>query len=233
MYLEEYAVNHSIGRFVLGSSVFVSIAASGLMTILARRFAIPKVLSRLAGDSYSDTKLSSLFSRLCEKMGIANVELRQAKIGNAFSISIRGRRLVAVSPFLVGSLSPEEAEGVLAHELSHLRGHDSLVKGLARFARFAFPFDPVIRVVEAAVHRESEFLADISAARSTQRPLALASALIKAHSTSVSATQRIGAGLFVGGTSRGWLSLYPKLERRIDLLLKLADAMKIVQEIPA
>ncbi len=233
VYLEEYAVNHSIGRFVLGSSVFASLTVSAFMTVLARRFAFPKALGKMAGEPYSDSRLNTDFSELSKKMGIMNAELRVAKVGSAFSVSLRGRKLVAVSPVLLQSLSQDEKQAVLAHELSHLRNRDSLAKGLARFARFAFAFDPVIRLLEAAIHRERELLADMSAAACTHKPLALASALIKSHSRPVSAIPGIEAGHFVGEMKRGLFSLYPDLERRIELLLKIADAMKVVPEIPA
>lgn len=233
IYLEEYAVNHAIGRFVLGSSIYASLGTSAVMTVLARRFAVPKALGNMIGEAYSGSGLDGIFTRLREKMKILNVELREARVGNAFSVGLKGRRLVAVSPSLVRSLSTEETEAVLAHELSHLRNRDSLAKGLARFARFAFPFDPVIRLTEASVHRERELLADWSAVRVTNKPLALASALIKVHSGPASSLGGIGAGLFIGGQKRGLFSLYPDLRRRIELLLKLAHTMKAVPEIPA
>ncbi len=188
---------------------------------------MPRALGTMIDDPYRDTKLGSLFIDLCGRMGIRNADLLEAKLGNAFSTNLNGRKLVAVSPLLIQSLSGEEVEAVLAHELSHVKNRDSLAKGLARFARFAFPFDPVIRLAEAALHRERELLADSSSVRYTGKPLALASALIKVHSGSVPAVKGIGAGLFVGGRKNGLLSHYPNLERRIELLLKLAKTTKV------
>lgn len=232
-YLEEYTVNHAIGRVVLGSSVYISLGVSALMTVLARRFAVPKAFEGMVGESYSDSRITAVFTRLCMKMGMFKIELREAKIGNAFSIAINGRKLVAVSPALVKGLSMEETEAVLAHELSHLKNRDSIVKGLARFARFAFPYDPVVRLIEAAIHRERELLADRSSVRVTRKPLALASALIRVHSGRESSLGGFGAGLFMGGKGRGLLSLYPDLRQRIDFLLKLAQTMRVVAEVPA
>ena len=233
IYLEEYAANHAIGRFVLGSSIYVSLGISAVMTVLARRFAVPKALGSMTGEPYSDSRLTRVFTGLCSKMGMSNIELREAMVGNAFSIGLKGRRIVAVSPSLVQSLSAEETEAVLAHELSHLKNRDSIAKGLARFARFAFLFDPSIRLVEAAVHRERELLADRSSVRVTRKPLALASALIKVHSGPASSFGGIGAGLFIGGKNRGLLSLYPDLQQRIELLIRLANTMRVVTRVPA
>src|SRR5438046_9094027 len=93
---------------------------------------------------------------------------------------------------------------------------------MARLARAAFPFDPVLRLVEAAVHMERELWADRVGVEFTRKPLALASALIKANSSPRASTTGHMAGLFVGGSGRGLLSLYPDLERRGDALLDVA-----------
>ncbi len=222
-FLQEYEVNHQVGRVVLGGSILGSIVISTALTLTARRFAAPRILTGMAAGGYSDQRIGRIFERLSAMMGIARVELREAKVGNAFSVVANGRKVVAVSPSLVSSLSDEETEAVLAHELSHFKNRDSLAKGLARLARVAFSFDPVIRLVEAAIHRELELLADRSSVKYTGKPLALASALIKVHSVPSPSLRGLGAGLFVGSGRRKWLSLYPDLQRRIAMLLRLAN----------
>src|SRR5439155_19611778 len=110
---------------------------------------------------------------------------------------------VAVSPELVAALSPAAAEAVVAHPLSHIKHGDSSVKGMARLARAAFPFDPVLRLVEGAVHSERHLWAYRVGVEFTRKPLALASALIKANSPPRASTTGHIAGLFVGGSGRG------------------------------
>ena len=56
---------------------------------------------------------------------------------------------------------------------------------------------------------------------------ALASAIVKANSELGGAATSNLAGLFVGGSGHGLLSLYPNLERRVDILLELAHRMEI------
>jgi Zn-dependent protease with chaperone function len=123
-------------------------------------------------------------------------------------------------------MSSAEVEAVLAHELSHLKNNDSLEKGLARLAKLAFAFDPILHLVEAAVHRERELLADQSSVRYTQKPLALASALLKVHSAFRANLPGPGAGLFVGHKAKGLLSRYPDLDQRVQLLIDMARVMK-------
>ncbi len=230
LFLEEYHVNPGIGRFVLGSSILASLVTSAGLTVVARRFAVPRILGSMAAGSYPDSRLGGLFGGLSRTMGICGVELREARVGNAFSVNLKGRKFVAVSPSLVQSLSDEESEAVLAHELSHFKNRDALAKGLARLARFGFPFDPFIRLIEAAIHRERELLADRASVRYTGRPLALASALIKVHSGPAPQFSGVGAGLLVGSGGRRWFNLYPDLERRIEMLLAIANRQKAVQK---
>ena len=219
-------------QLVLGSSLLASIGIASLMFLIARRVAFPRMLERMIAGTYSNSGPSTTFSELCGKMNIQGVELREATVGNAFSLDNKGRRIVAVSPELVSSMSSGEVEAVIAHELSHLKNNDSREKGLARVAKLAFAFDPVLHLVEAAVHRERELLADQSSVKHTQKPLALASALLKVHSAFHAGLPGPGAGLFVGHNAKGLLSRYPDLDRRVQLLIDMAREMN-AQTIPA
>ena len=186
----------------------------------------------MIAGTFSSSKLSETCAELCRKMNIQGVDLRQATVGNAFSLDNKGRKVVAVSLRLVMSMSSVEVEAVIAHELSHLKNNDSLEKGLARLAKWAFAFDPVAHLVEAAVHRERELLADRSSVKYTQEPLALASALLKVHSAFQAGLPGPGAGQFVGHKAKGLLSRYPDLDRRVQLLIDMAHEIK-AQTIPA
>jgi len=212
-------------REVFGGGLLASITFATIMTFIARKHAFTKTLERMTGSAGLQS-IGTGFTLLASRMGIQGVSLREATLGSAFSINLNGHGVVAVSPELVASLSPDEAEAVVAHELSHIKNGDSTAKGLARLARAAFPFDPVLRLVEAAVHRERELWADRVAVGFTRKPLALASALVKASSRPRAGTTGHTAGLFVGN-GRGLFSPYPDLERRVDALLDLARKMEI------
>lgn len=219
-------------RTVLGGSLLTSLGFATLMTLIARRYAFSRVLERMTAGPIALSGIVTGFGSLSGKMGVAGVTLREALFGSAFSISLSGQGVVAISPELTGSLSSDETDAVLAHELSHIKNGDSAAKGLARLARIALPFDPVLRLMEAAVHRERELWADRVSIEFTGKPLALASAIIKANSGSSTAKTGNLAGLFVGGSGHGLLSPYPNLERRVDILLELARRMEIVDSVP-
>ena len=197
------------------------------MTLIARRYSFSRMLERMTAAPISLSGVATGFGALSGKMGVSGVSLREALFGSAFSISLSGQGVVAMSSKLAGSLSSDETDAVLAHELSHIKNGDSAAKGLAKLARVAFPFDPALRLVEAAVHRERELWADKVSVEFTGKPRALASAIVKAHSESNGGTTSNLAGLFVGGGGHGLLSLYPDLERRVDILLELAHRMEV------
>jgi Zn-dependent protease with chaperone function len=213
-------------ELVLGSSLLASIGIASLLSVIARRYAFPRILEGMIARTSSGSRLSETFVELCRKMNIRGVDLREATVGNAFSVDNHRRKIVAVSPELVSSMNSAEVEAVIAHELSHLKNNDSLEKGLARLAKMGFAFDPILHLVEAAVHRERELLADISSVKYTRKPLALASALLKVHSEFRGGVLGPGTGLFVGHKSKGLLSRYPDLDQRVQLLIDMAREMK-------
>ena len=219
-------------RLVLGSSLITSIGIASLLSIVARWYAFPKRLESLIAGTFPGSTVNRTFSELSTRMGVDGVDLQEAVVGNAFSLNSRGRRIVALSPELVNSMSSVEIEAVLAHEISHLKNNDSRQKGLARLAKLAFAFDPVLHLVEAAVHRERELFADQSSVKYTQKPLALASALLKVHAAFQTGSLGPGTGSFVGRKGRGLLSKYPDLDRRVQLLIDMARQMR-TQPIPA
>jgi Zn-dependent protease with chaperone function len=214
-------------RTVLGGSLLASVGFATTMTLIARRYSFSRMLERMTAAPISLSGIAKSFGALSGGMGVSGVSLREALFGSAFSISLSGQGVVAMSSKLAGALSSDETDAVLAHELSHIKNGDSTAKGLAKLARVAFPFDPVLRLVEAAVHRERELWADKVSVEFTGKPLALASAIVKANSGSSDATTSNLAGLFVGGSGRGLLSPYPNLEKRVDILLELARRMEL------
>jgi Zn-dependent protease with chaperone function len=219
-------------ELVLGSSLLASFGIVSLLSLIARRYAFPRMLEGMIAGTFSGSSLSQTCAELCRKMNIQGVEVREASVGNAFSLENKRRKIVAVSPQMARSMSSVEVEAVIAHELSHLKNNDSKEKGLARLAKLAFAFDPGVHLAEAAVHRERELLADQSSVKYTQKPLALASALLKVHSAFHSQVPGPGAGLFVGHKARGLLSRYPDLDQRVQRLIDMAHVMK-TESIPA
>lgn len=174
---------------------------------------------------------------------------------------------VAVTEGIVRLLSPDELEGVLAHELGHVRNRDILigtiaatlagaVMMLARFAQFAAIFGGGGRdrdeggggalgmivlaivaplgamLVQMAVSRSREYVADESGARFCGRPESLANALQKISSASQRVPMEASpatAHMFImsplsGGGIRSLFSTHPPIEKRIERLRAMRTA---------
>ncbi len=174
---------------------------------------------------------------------------------------------VAVTEGIMRLLSPDELEGVLAHEMGHVKNRDILIGTiaatlagaimmLARFAQFAAIFGGGGRdrdeggggalgmiflaivaplgamLVQMAVSRSREYLADETGARFCGRPESLANALQKISY----ASQRVPmqatpatAHMFImsplsGGGIMSLFSTHPPIEKRIERLRAMRTA---------
>ncbi|MBI5577260.1 MAG: zinc metalloprotease HtpX [Deltaproteobacteria bacterium] len=174
---------------------------------------------------------------------------------------------VAVTEGILRMLSPDELEGVLAHELAHVRNRDILVGTiaatlagavmmLARFAQFAAIFGGAGRdrdddrggvlgmlfmaivaplgamLIQMAVSRSREFLADETGAKICGKPLSLALALEKISGVNrqvpMEATPAT-AHMFIvspltGGGLLSLFSTHPPVEKRVERLRSMAAA---------
>ncbi len=170
---------------------------------------------------------------------------------------------VAATEGILRILSPEELEGVLAHELAHVRNRDILVGTvaatlagaimmLANMARFAAVFGGGSRndregggglellvmailaplgamLVQMAVSRSREYLADETGARFCGKPEALARALEKISGRSRQIPMDASpatAHMFImsplaGGGMASLFSTHPPVEKRIERLLSM------------
>jgi heat shock protein HtpX len=179
---------------------------------------------------------------------------------NAFATGRSPRHAaVAVTEGILGLMDREELEGVLAHELAHVRNRDTLISTiaatlagvimmLANMARWAAffgggrdeedrggvvglvvmavlaPFAALL--IQMAISRAREYLADATAAQVTKKPGALASALERLQQ----ANQRLPlqanpatAHLFIVNPLSGrsflrFFSTHPPIEERVARL---------------
>jgi len=174
---------------------------------------------------------------------------------------------VAVTEGILRMLSPDELEGVLAHEMAHVRNRDILVSTvaatlagavmmLARFAQFAAIFGGGGRdrdddrggalgmlfmaivaplgamLIQMAVSRSREYLADETGAKICGKPMSLARALEKisgaGREVPMNATPAT-AHMFIvspltGGGVLSLFSTHPPVEKRVERLRAMAVA---------
>jgi heat shock protein HtpX len=173
---------------------------------------------------------------------------------------------VAATEGILRVLTPDELEGVMAHELAHVKNRDILISTIA--ATFAGAISMIgnmlqwgamfgigrrdgeeggggligslamaiiapiaAMLIQMAVSRSREYLADASGAEICGRPLALAGALRKLHSVSQAIpmmdARPATAHMFIvnpltGGGMMALFSTHPPMEERISRLEALA-----------
>ena len=157
-------------------------------------------------------ELYRMVDRLRQNAGLPmpTVAIAPQAQANAFATGRNpSHAVVCVTEGIMNTLSREELEGVIAHELAHIKNHDMLLSTIAatmagaisNLAQMAFFFGgrsdddegmnpiaaiamliigPIIAMmIQFAISRQREFKADEVGAQISGRPLALANALRK------------------------------------------------------
>jgi heat shock protein HtpX len=235
-------------------------------------FAGPRMTLASSRARRADPARDRMLLNIVEEMAIAGglpvpeVWVIEDSAPNAFATGRDPRHaMVAVTTGLYDKLTRDELQGVIAHELSHIRNEDVryatlvvvTVGAIALLADFAIRhlrwgggprrsrnrnaglvlvllailvaiLAPLsARVLQAAISRRRETLADLSGAELTRYPEALASALekIAADPEPLEAANRATAPLYIvnplAKLERGWVGLFsthPPTEERVRLL---------------
>jgi heat shock protein HtpX len=196
------------------SGITIAVVAAGLF--LFQLFAADKIGLRAMGvhevSPQEAPELHAMIERLCVQADLPKprIGVMQTSMPNAFAMG-RSKKAstVAVTTGIMDLLSPAELEGVLAHELAHIRHRDVVIMTIVSFfasiasiiLQFGFFFGGggddddspgflalilvalgvyvISFVLQLALSRYREFAADRGAAEITRRPSALASALMK------------------------------------------------------
>ena len=210
--------------FSLGASVGIMVVfCAGLL--LAQLFLSDKIaLASMGAKEVTPEQapgLHAMIEKLCIQADLPKPKIAVADtpVPNAFAMG-RSKKsaVVCATTGIMNTLTPTELEGVMAHELSHVKNRDVLIMTMASFfaslasmiAQFAFffggsdddtPAGLIVFVVSLLVYvisfflilalsRYREFTADRGAALITGRPSALASALQKISAQMQNTPQR-------------------------------------------
>ena len=225
-------------------------------------------LYRAQEISYGDApELYGMVSKLCQSASLPmpKIYLIPKEAPNAFATGRNPHHaVVAVTQGIVRLLKPSELEGVLAHELAHIKNRDILISSIAAtlagvimmiasMARWAALFGgfggsrddddgggivgflfliflaPVAAtIIQLAISRSREYLADATGAHIAGTPAGLASALEKLDYASKKvplAANPATAHLFIvnplsGRSLMGFFSTHPPIAERITRLRK-------------
>lgn len=220
-------------------------------------------------DKKSAPKLYGIVERLAAKAGLPmpKVYIIDSNVPNAFATGRNPEHAaVAVNTALADMLTEEELEGVLAHELSHVKHRDILVSTIAASMAGAISTiaqwgmflggardedgearNPVAAIlvmilaplaamlIQMAVSRSREYMADKSGGEICGNPDALADALLKIEAF---ARRRVMPGAteatahmfiinpFTAADAKKLFSTHPSTEERVKLLRQQAEEMR-------
>lgn len=224
--LYEYELELGV-RTVFGQALLIGVIGGIPLSVLLRRLSPRIVLAKVRDIHHPPGGLAASFSSIAEQMGVPVAELRLASSKMPISFAVHtGKPIVVMSDQLVSLLKKDELEAVMAHELAHIKNSDTALKALVTAYRAALPHDPIIRLVEAAFHRERELAADETAAKATGKPLALASALLKIYEAFPKAGLGSHGTFSILGAGSTLMSRHPPIRHRVNRLIRIAEGSK-------
>ncbi|MGQ9525654.1 MAG: zinc metalloprotease HtpX [Armatimonadota bacterium] len=263
-----------IGDYVGGPSGMVTaLIIAGLMNFVMYWFSDRIVLTMYGAQEVSPAEapeLHAIVERLAHQAGLPKpriyvIPMRQP---NAFATGRDpAHAAVAVTEGIVRMLTPDELEGVLAHELAHVRNRDILISTIAatmagaitmigRMLQYAAFFGGMTRddderggnvigalalaivapiaaiIIQMAISRSREYLADETGAQICGRPLSLARALTKIERTARALPADVNpasAHMFIvnplsGESILSLFSTHPPIAERVARLERMAQA---------
>lgn len=207
-------------------SVVGGLVASALISLVVWKYGNAALMRKFVSrePKASESWVQDFLRVLSQFEGVRRVACRIVDTPSPLAMAVGGKQpTILLSSGILGFLDRDEVETVVAHELMHLKHHDAEFKVFSRVLSRILFFDPFSKFFDPAVHREREYLADEMGGRSTGKPAALASALLKIADRGV--PFKSAWGLSIHGSGRGLFSRYPPLDERVQRLLLLADIL--------
>lgn len=263
----------AIGSMIGGSSgAYIAFFIAVVMNFVSYWFCDRIVLAMYRAKQVSENDAPQLYATVASLAQKASIPMPKVYIiendsPNAFATGRDpSHGVVAVTTGILRILSRDELEGVLAHEISHIKHRDILIQSvaatlagaitmIANIARFAAFFGGsssdddegggnifsviifsmiaafAAMLIQLAISRSREYLADDSGARLSGNPLFLSGALKKLHAgvtrSPMNDANPSTAPLFIVNpfSAKGVLSLFsthPPIEERIKRLEDMA-----------
>jgi len=195
---------------LLGSVVFVGFQYKFGKWMALRSVGAEDMPERRDGR-YDYGRVHQSVEQLSREMGIEKPRLMVAEMGvpNAFAVGRKGAGNVVLSREIMDVLEHEELEGVIAHELAHIKNRDVVIMVIGQaiasmvgiVVQFAYIFggdrniasyfvgmilgqiaQMLVMIFVMAISRYREYVADEDAATYTRNPDAMARALEKISS---------------------------------------------------
>ena len=258
--------------FNLDNSLIIGAIAFSLISSLSGYFAGDKMVLSLNQAKPADKKNYFDFYTVVENLSQVNqtpvpkIYVIDSPAPNAFATGRDPQHAtVCATTGLLDKLNRTELEGVMAHELSHIKNYDTrlmtlvsvfvgslsiLINSATRYSFFSrndrnndkqgggllsiigfalIIFAPIIaQLIQLAISRRREFLADASAVKLTRQPKGLINALIKISSdpNQMQTASTATASLYISNPFKNnklasLFSTHPPIEDRIKALSQM------------
>lgn len=270
----------AIGYLIGGASGLIVFAAIAVVFNFAMYwFSGPMALKMSRAQPVSQEEapeLHRMIEQLAERAGVPKpaVYMTPAEQPNAFATGRNpSHAAIAVTQGITRALSPRELEGVLAHEMAHIKNRDILIasvaamiagaiSAIANFLQFSLIFGddddsplgligtlatiilaPIAAlIIQMAVSRQREYVADATGAELVGDPNPLADALETLHRTAAAVPMRVNPAaepLYIvnplaahargqrGGGFANLFSTHPPMEERVARLRRMAGAASL------
>ena len=270
----------AIGYVIGGAGGLVVFAAIAVVfNFVMYWFSGPMALKMSRAQQVSEAEapeLHRMVAQLAERAGVPKpgVYVAPAEQPNAFATGRNPKHAaIAVTQGIQRALSQRELEGVLAHEMAHIKNRDILIasiaamvagaiSAIANFLQFSLFFGddndnplgligtlatiilaPIAAlIIQMAVSRQREYVADATGAELLRDPMPLADALESLQRGADAIPMRVNpsaAPLFIvnplsaqarGGRGRGLTGLFsthPPMEERVARLRRMAGAASL------
>jgi heat shock protein HtpX len=192
MHAASFFFTMNVGLAMIGTAAAVIVAVT--LEVRKTRLPLAKLFPEMNFLS-APTELLHSVGEVSSAAGIAppNVCLIDSGDPAAFITRSRHGFELAVSVGLIESLSRDELLACIAHELAHVKNNDFAVRSFATSARVALFAHPLSHLIEPAIYRAREFLADKTAAQLVGNRHSLISALTKIRESQNYITSRAGS----------------------------------------
>ena len=205
-YILSMALPLGMGLVALGGVSLGVVRLAFMMWVVGRR------------STPIDPASQTFVDGLIERLGVARPRVLLCAYDRPLALTAGlWQPSIVLSTWMVEHLDRRELEAVLAHELGHIARRDYLIIWLATMLRDAFCYLPTSWVAYRQLQYEKELACDDWVIDTTNRPLALASALAKTWQYAVSGPS-FGLAQLLGGGSE-------LLESRIERLLALSKPL--------
>ncbi len=135
---------------------------------------------RTSASIQAPAAVRASFQRLSAAMGLRRPVLLRVSSAISGPMTVGALRALVLLPITAAtSLSPEELEVVLAHELAHIRRADFLWNLMQTFAETLFFFHPAVWWISGHIRHERELCCDDLALRFCPNPVVYAHALYR------------------------------------------------------